>query len=105
MAAAAARELSATRNFLHVQVLQFLDDEDEDGGVGGVLVLFMRMMILLLLMIDDRWQTDQQNPMLCHDHHGKYHLTLFDPVGVDLPPSSSKKEKTSFSNSYISRTN
>ena len=36
MAAAAARELSATRNFLHVQVLQFLDDEDEDGGVGGV---------------------------------------------------------------------
>ena len=34
MAAAAARELSATRNFLHVQVLQFLDDEDEDGGVG-----------------------------------------------------------------------
>ena len=34
LAAAAARELSATRNFLHVQVLQFLDDEDEDGGVG-----------------------------------------------------------------------
>ena len=60
MAAAAARELSATRNFLHVQVLQFLDDEDEDGGVDGlgdedevVLVLSLRMMILLLLMIDD----------------------------------------------------